>query len=272
MVLRNVFLADNLWGSVGNQTVSVLHLDHSHYTSGGEVLLEDCERVLKNTGVIVISDIEPNAGLVSKAYERWGFPRRISLLVKDTVFTALLFSPSNSLTLRRFPVWGLDWLEEREKNLPSKIDNTLISQVKYQADEFGLKVTGFNTKDSTFKIRRFTSVIPQVVVSSHKDFRQEVKLLERIAKPEGIDKPHELFPLRLARFIMGAYAGVTGLVVDASGCGTFGHAVLGSKNDCIVFGSSSEFVVDRLESLTLGSWKDWSYHEPVEDGFIFTKE
>lgn len=272
MVLRNVFLADNLWRRVEDQTVSVLHLDHSHYTSLGEALLGDCERILKSSGVIVISDIEPNAGLVSKAYERWGYPRKIASLIKDTVFTVLLFSPQTPLTLSRFPAWGLDWLDERERSLPAKINNAYISSIQSQAEEFGVKVTGFDTKSSVFKTRRFTSVIPQLVTYSPKDFRRELKTLERIAKPEGIVNSHELFPLRLARFIMGAYAGATGLVVDAGSCGAFGHAVLGSKNDCIVFGAGSGFIVDRLESLTLGSWKDWSYHEPVEDGFVFVKE
>lgn len=271
MVLRNVFLSDDVWHKIGSKTVSVLHLDHSYYTSAGESLLVDCERVLKDNGVIVIADVEHNALLVGEAYARWGSPRRISTLIKDTVFTALLFSPQNALTLSRFPVWGLDWLEERESVLPTKVGSAFISSSIAQAEEFGLKLNGFDPRTSTFKAKRFTSVLPQFVYYPLKDFRREVKSLERLTKPEGIDDIHGLFPLRLARFLVGAFAGVTGMVIDAGACGVFGHAVLGSKNDCFVFGTHSEFAIDRLESLTLGSWKDWTYHEPVVDGFVFTK-
>lgn len=269
MVLRNVWLANELWDGIDDKTISVLHLNQSYYTSGQDYLFGECERVLKDNGVIVIADIPSNSSLVGETYLRWGAPRRISSLTKDTVFTALLFSPHKSTTLSRFPAWGIDWLEEKELALPAKVTSSFIASVKTVALDFGLRVNGFDTKKQKFTAKRFTSVMPQLVAYPAKEFKREVKMVERLAQPEGIDSIHELFPLRLARFIVGAFAGATGAVLDAGSCGVFGHAVLGAKNDCFVFANESVFAVDRLESLSLGSWKDWTYHEPVVDGFTF---
>lgn len=260
--LKNVISDSVSLISIGRGALGVQGLDE---------FFAEVERVCGERSAVVISDIAPNSEMIAVAYARFGFPRRV--LFANTGFTVLVFFPFGDCVKTKFPVFGADWLEEQENKFNSKKARSKdLERVADEAKLFGLS-EGKWSMSYKLGTRRTTTVFPYLVQSSPRDLNKELRTLQLMTMSTRYPKrAGDTYPLRLARFLLGALLGNNRsgeLVLDLSGEGVFAHALTNSYStghhrmvSCLVDGSD-EVTMDRLESLSLGSWKNWTYHEPA---------
>lgn len=260
-----------------------------------EAVLSVAEHLVKSNGVVVIDDSPANAETIGAAFARWG-----STIHQFSVFESpdsapqniLLFSPSKlDLSRKKVAAWGASYLETEEQRFlgkmkrQPKLSAATMRDIKNTIDNLNSmsplqpwKVTKLGDEgfDISTKTRKAKTRLPYVAVLPSKELRAEHRLMERIAKPEGLSVEDKagMLPLRFAEYLVEALVPKKGMVTDLSnGAGELGHAIMnlngrGGDFSCVVHVSERDCLsVDRLESLSIGSWKNWTYHEPIEPGF-----
>lgn len=232
------------------------------------------------------------AQFISAAYQQWGTPVHRFHLYESRigpVRAVLLFSDrSGTVGRRKVSRWGLDYLLSEEERLVAKM-KTKRGRQSIQADlsktmenlasmdpllpwlSQGMSETHILIPETE---RKMKVRLPSTLVMPEGEVRADLRALQRIACPEGLSAAQKAstLPLRFLRYVVANLTPAGSTVLDVGDSGDLSHAVMelnevSPSRSCFTWRGVDELICDRLESLTLGAWKDWTYHDPTVPGF-----
>lgn len=242
---------------------------------------------------VLVEEKYSASGFLSNAYSHWGPPIHTFHLYESSRSSprlVMLFSADEgvSVSRRKYDRWGLDYLLSEEQRLVAKF-KTRRGKLSIQKD-LAKTITNLERMDpldpweshgmseSNILIpeseRRRKVRLPSTLVMPEGEARADLRALQRVARPEGLsaDSEASVLPLRFLEYVVSQLVPTKGTVLDLGGSGDISQTVMklnahGANHSCFTWSGNDGLAQDRLESLSLGSWKDWTFHDPMVPGF-----
>lgn len=295
----------HILGALEQGSVSLIR---ASAVSGGNntnrAFLDAFSPFLHKNGLVLTDDSNDNAPLVSALYAHYGKP--FTLAISESPYSQskqiMLFGKNHRLYQKNhapFKLLEIESLLSKEnrkfrkkrnsrtsdegisklrnevlasaKTLSSSVNPTLAQEIRLSTDMTTLELPISATKS------RFS--LPHHYNMSIRKVAAENTLTERMGKPEGLSvhQKESNIPVAVLEYLVVELLEPTSFLLDLNSVtGDLGHAVVNILDEnpkltysCITQNDEQEsLAVDRLESISSGAWKNWTYHKPTNHPFV----
>lgn len=253
-------------------------------------LVQPLTGFLSDKAIITVLSHDSNKDVIAELYRIYGVPFHTFIVPQRNNTQSILLFSKNPPTMSRKKVvpWGMGALKgfislqhaKKSKTTASRELNTMIStltQMNSDVDWAAVKLNSSGNPVLPASLTRIKVATPHVLKVSDKELKGEHRIIENMAKPDGLtDDDKELnVPSAVFEYIIENFIPNHGKIVDINAMtGDFAQSVHklvndGRKNSLLVHTHNKETLAyERLEALSNGAWQNWTYHEPAK--YVFT--